>query len=156
MVRWLGMSTRATLALASLLGTAPAIAAPDVPTTNECLRPAPQPLLPDGTFATHAEMDRARESVFRFAVALEDYRACLQRRLDTAPAALDPARKQDWRAGIGASLIEQRSLSQNFADQLAKFQMQADLALALADHQQIGIPVEQVLVERKSAHPGRQ
>lgn len=109
----------ATLMAATFLAAASATAAP----ATECLRPAPAPFLPDGSFATRDQMERARTSVFRFTVALQDYRACLQLKLDTAPPEVGPAEKQVWRAGIIASLTEERTLHQDFGDQLTKFQL---------------------------------
>ena len=127
MVRQSLANSVAGLALAALLA-APALAAPDVrqtdvPQTNDCLRPTARPLLPDGTFATHYQIERARDSVFRYKTALHDYRSCLQRRVDTAPASVAMARKQDWLSGITASMTEERSIDQDFADQLTKFRM---------------------------------
>jgi hypothetical protein len=125
MVRQSLANEMAVLALAAVfgIGADARTVAIDVPPAFECLRPAPRPLLPDGTFATNYQMDRARDAVLRFNTALRDYRACLQQRLDTAPASIAQARKQEWLTGITASLTEERSLEQEFADQVAKFRM---------------------------------
>src|SRR5579859_225261 len=122
MVRRKRSNGAARVALALLLGMG-SLGATDVPPAFECLRPTSPPLLPDGTFATHYQMERARDAVSQFNTALRDYRACLQHKLDTAPASIAAARKQDLLAGIGASLTEERSLDQDFRDQLEKFRM---------------------------------
>jgi hypothetical protein len=109
----------ATLMAAAFLAIASATAAA-APAT-ECLQPGPAPFLPDGSFATRDQIERARTSVFRFTTALRDYRTCLQQKLDTAPPEIGPAEKQNWRANIIASLTRERALQQDFDDQSTKF-----------------------------------
>ena len=114
----LGLATLATLMVAAFPGAASAaVVAP----ATECLQPGPAPFLPDGSFATRDQIERARTSVFRFTTALRDYRTCLQQKLDTAPPEVGPAEKQNWRASIIASQTRERTLQQDFDDQATKF-----------------------------------
>jgi hypothetical protein len=106
--------------LAASLGTA--AAAPGVAPATECLNPGPRPLLPDGSFATRDQIDGARDSVYRFNTALRDYRACLQQKLDTAPAAVGPATRQEWLTAVLASVTTERALDMDMSNQVAKFQ----------------------------------